>query len=264
MLRDVQATVAATPITPGLVDELAAKTVTVVSGTRARWYETNLLAGAIRQIRAAGVDPAAVNELARLVTRRAITEIGPNSLVIVDEAGLAATPKLDTAVSLVLGRGGRVLLVGDDRQRAAAGAGGALRDIDAAHGSSTLVEVLRFTHRTEAHATLAVREGGTGAVGFYTDRGPLHAVNADTGIDAVYRAWAAEVAAGADSVMMAPTLEQVAQLNARARARADRLAVEAAAGIPVGEELTPTNGRWCPPATPRSRSATARADFRVW
>ena len=417
MLRDVRATVAAAPVTAGLVEELAAETVSVVSGNRARWYETNLLAEAIRQVRSAGVDPAAVNNLARLVTRRAvaadhcvpigadadvapdaqvpgalrrsdgtsvyrvakgqrytspavldaeqrlvhaagrtdgrritpadvqvamlewsanhggrtlnhgqaamvtevatsgrrvhlalapagtgkttvmgvlarawqgtgghvvglapqasaaeelhaalhevqtdtldklvheitqtpeaehprwITEIGPNSLVIVDEAGLAATPKLDTAVGFVTGRGGRVLLVGDDRQRAAAGAGGVLRDIDAAHGSSTLVEVLRFTDPTEGHATLAVREGDAGAVGFYTDRDRLHAVNADTGIDAVYRAWAADTAAGSDSVMMAPTLEQVAQLNARARA--DRLTAEHAAEIPVGEELTLTNG----------------------
>ena len=52
---------------------------------------------------------------------------------------------------------------------AAAGAGGVLRDIDAAYGSSSLVEVMRFTDPTEGQATLAVREGDPAAAGFYAD-----------------------------------------------------------------------------------------------
>ena len=38
--------------------------------------------------------------------------------MIVDEAGMAATTDLDAAVGFVLGRGGCVRLVGDDRQLA--------------------------------------------------------------------------------------------------------------------------------------------------
>src|SRR4029077_5851038 len=117
--------------------------------------------------------------------------INSGTLVIVDEAGLASNRHLDTAVSYVLDRGGRVLLVGDDRQRAAPGAGGVLRDIDAAHGCATLVEVLRFANPVEGQASLAVRAGDTSAVGFYADHHRLHAVTADTGIDTLYRAWAA-------------------------------------------------------------------------
>ena len=88
-----------------------------------------------------------------------MTGINDTSLVIIDEAGLASTPKLDAAIRFVLARGGRVLLVGDDRQRAATGAGGVLRDIETAHGAATLTEVLRFTDPTEGHASLALRAG---------------------------------------------------------------------------------------------------------
>lgn len=416
MLRDVHATVAAAPITAGLVDELAAETVATVSTARARWREVNLHAEAIRQVRAVGIDPAQVLEQAGLVTRRAtsadhsisigadadvapddrvpthlrradgssqfrvaggqqftspavldaerriintaarvdartisvrdielamlewsanndgrtlntgqiqmvrdiattgrrvalalapagtgkttvmgvlarawqasggtviglapqasaadelrsalpavntdtvdklvyeitlgdpqhrpewIDRIGADSLIIVDEAGLASTRNLDATIAHVTGRGGRVLLVGDDRQRAATGAGGVLRDIDATYGSSSLVEVMRFTDPTEGQATLAIRDGDPAAAGFYTDRGRLHAVTADTAIATLYAAWVADIAAGRQSLMIAPTLDQVSQLNALARAA--RLA-----GLPDqtrhGREMTLPNG----------------------
>src|SRR6478672_4985943 len=166
-----------------------------------------------------------------------MTAINDTSLVIVDEAGLACTPKLDTAIAFVLSRGGRVLLVGDDRQRAASGAGGVLRDIETTHGAVTLTEVLRFTDPTEGQASLALRAGDPSAIGFYADRSRVHAVTTDTAADLVYQGWAADTAAGVDSVMIAPTLEMVADLNARART--DRIT---AAGGVTGPELVLPNG----------------------
>jgi ATP-dependent exoDNAse (exonuclease V) alpha subunit len=55
--------------------------------------------------------------------------VGPSTVVIIDEAGMADTVSLDTAVQFVINRGGSVRLVGDDQQLAAIGAGGVLRDI---------------------------------------------------------------------------------------------------------------------------------------
>lgn len=146
-----------------------------------------------------------------------IHDIGEATLVVVDEAGLAATPKLDAAIEFIVGRGGQVLLLGDDRQRAAIGAGGVLRDIDAAHGSTTLTEVMRFTNRTEGQASLAVRAGDPAAAGFYLDRGRLHLATRDSVVQEVFTAWSADTRSGRDSIMMAPTLDQVAQLNQLAR-----------------------------------------------
>src|ERR1035441_5062753 len=53
-------------------------------------------------------------------------QIGPSSLVVVDEAGMADTLSLDAAVEFVVGRGGSVRLIGDDQQLAAIGGGGGL------------------------------------------------------------------------------------------------------------------------------------------
>ena len=55
--------------------------------------------------------------------------VGPSTLVIIDEAGMADTLSLDTAVQFAIDRGASVRLVGDDQQLAAIGAGGVLRDI---------------------------------------------------------------------------------------------------------------------------------------
>jgi DNA primase catalytic core len=153
---------------------------------------------------------------------RWIRDIGPSSMVIIDEAGQAATPDLAAAVRYVTDRGGAVRLIGDDQQLAAVGAGGVLRDIQHQHGASTLSEVRRFADLAEAAATLAVREGDTGALGFYADNARIHVGDLGAVADQAYQAWADDRAAGLDSVLLAPTRELVSQLNARARA--DRLA----------------------------------------
>jgi ATP-dependent exoDNAse (exonuclease V) alpha subunit len=55
--------------------------------------------------------------------------IGPSTLLIIDEAGMANTLSLDTAVQFAVGRGASGCLIGDDQQLSAIGAGGVLRDI---------------------------------------------------------------------------------------------------------------------------------------
>ena len=56
--------------------------------------------------------------------------VGPSTLVIIDEAGMADTLTLDAAVQFAIDRGASVRLIGDDQQLAAIGAGGVLRDIN--------------------------------------------------------------------------------------------------------------------------------------
>jgi len=75
-----------------------------------------------------------------------IEQLGPGTLVVIDEAGMAATTDLATAIGYLTARGGSVRLVGDDQQLAAIGAGGVLRDLAHAHGAVTLSAVMRFTH----------------------------------------------------------------------------------------------------------------------
>ena len=88
--------------------------------------------------------------------------VGPSTLLIIDEAGMADTLTLDTAVQFAIGRGASVRLIGDDQQLAAIGAGGVLRDIKQTHGALHLTELHRFTNPAEAAASLALREGQAG------------------------------------------------------------------------------------------------------
>jgi len=163
-------------------------------------------------------------------------EIGPSTLVVIDEAGMADTLSLDAAVEFVVGRGGSVRLIGDDQQLAAIGAGGVLRDIQATHGATRLGELLRFADPAEGAASLALREGQSEALGFYLDSGRVHVGDMATMTEDVFTAWQADRGQGLDSIMLAPTRELVSELNQRARAH--RLGQEQGpAGIPAGPAL---------------------------
>jgi hypothetical protein len=143
--------------------------------------------------------------------------VGPSTLVIIDEAGMADTLSLDTAVQFAIGRGASVRLVGDDQQLAAIGAGGVLRDIQQSQGALHLTELHRFTDSAEAAASLALREGKPQALDFYLDHGRVHVGDIATATEDAFNAWVSDRVAGLDAIMLAPTRELVAQLNRRAR-----------------------------------------------
>ena len=143
--------------------------------------------------------------------------VGPSTLVIIDEAGMADTLSLDTAVQFVIARGGSVRLIGDDQQLAAIGAGGVLRDITHTHGALRLTELHRFTNPVEAAASLALRDGKPEGLDFYLDHGRIHVGDLATTVEDAFNAWVSDRAAGLDTIMLAPTRELVAELNRRAR-----------------------------------------------
>jgi DNA primase catalytic core len=153
---------------------------------------------------------------------RWVRDIGPQTLVIIDEAGMAGTTDLATAVDYILGRGASVRLIGDDQQLASVAAGGILRDLAETAGVVTLSELQRFTDRAEGAATLALRLGDPAALGYYLDNARVHVGDLSTVTDSAYQAWLADRQAGIDAVMLAPTRDIVAGLNARARS--DRIA----------------------------------------
>ena len=145
------------------------------------------------------------------------TGVGPATLIIIDEAGMADTLSLDTAVQFAIDRGASVRLIGDDQQLAAIGAGGVLRDIKNIHGALHLTELHRFTDPAEAAASLALREGDPSALDFYLDHGRVHVGDLAKITEDAFAAWVSDRAAGLDAIMLAPTRELVAELNRRAR-----------------------------------------------
>jgi hypothetical protein len=137
--------------------------------------------------------------------------VGPATLIIIDEAGMADTLSLDTAVQFAIDRGASVRLIGDDQQLAAIGAGGVLRDIQHSHGALRLTELHRFTKPAEATASLTLREGRPEALNFYLDHGRIHVGDVATTTDDAFNAWVSDRAAGLDTIMIAPTRNLVAQ-----------------------------------------------------
>jgi len=143
--------------------------------------------------------------------------VGPSTLVIIDEAGMADTLSLDTAVQFAIRRGANVRLLGDDQQLAPVGAGGVLRDITHSYGALQLTELHRFTDTAEAAASLALRDGKPEALDFYLDHGRVHVGDLATTTQDAFAAWVSDRAAGLDAIMLAPTRKLVAELNRQAR-----------------------------------------------
>jgi conjugative relaxase-like TrwC/TraI family protein len=158
------------------------------------------------------------------------TGVGPATLIIIDEAGMADTLSLDTAVRFAVDRGASVRLIGDDQQLAAIGAGGVLRDIKNIHGALQLTELHRFTDPAEAQASLTLRDGDPSALGFYLDHGRVHVGDLAKITDDAFVGWISDRAVGLDAIMLAPTRELVAELNRRARDHRRN-------GAPTGQEV---------------------------
>jgi conjugative relaxase-like TrwC/TraI family protein len=185
--------------------------------------------------------------------RKWFDTIGSDTLLIVDEAGMASTFDLDTVIGHALACGASVRLIGDDQQLASISAGGILRHLAAAYDTVTLSTVVRFTHPetgpAEAAASLAIRAGDPAGIGFYIDHHRVHVGADHAAADMAYQAWAADLAAGRDSILLAPTNDLVAELNERARL--DRLSQPtdttdpaSAATVTLADGLTASAGDW--------------------
>ncbi|MGO9349428.1 MAG: MobF family relaxase [Mycobacterium sp.] len=211
---------------------------------------TDTIAKLVQLTETRGGQPAPADDPAR----NWFNAIDSGTLLIVDEAGMASTLDLDTVIAHALARGASVRLIGDDQQLASISAGGILRDLADRHETVTLSTVVRFTHPetgpAEAAASLAIRAGDPAGIGFYIDHHRVH-VGADaTAADMAYQAWSADIAAGRDSILLAPTNPLVAELNERARL--DRLAhttnhnsdPASAATVTLADGLTASAGDW--------------------
>jgi conjugative relaxase-like TrwC/TraI family protein len=143
--------------------------------------------------------------------------LNEQTIVIIDEAGMADTPTLDRVIDACADAGAKVCLIGDDQQLAAVGAGGVLRDIATTHGAARLDEIVRFDDPVEAAASLDLRAGDRSALGFYLDHDRVHTGDTDTCLQGVLAAWTDDRAHARESLMLAPTRDLVARLNHAAR-----------------------------------------------
>ncbi|MGE3813354.1 MAG: MobF family relaxase [Candidatus Nanopelagicales bacterium] len=160
--------------------------------------------------------------LTRIDAQQDRWQLRPGTLLVVDEASLAGTLALDDLAAQAAAAGAKVLLVGDHHQLGAVDAGGAFGLLATAGAAHRLRSLWRFTHRWEAHATRALRDGHPGALATYDRHGRIHEGGPLDVLDAAYNAWAADSRGGASALLLAVDGATVAALNHRART--DRVA----------------------------------------
>ena len=151
-------------------------------------------------------------------------DVRPGDVLLVDEAGMIATPKMEKILTLAQERGALVRALGDYRQLSAVGSGGALRLVDREIGAVHLDELFRFKNPEEAAATLSLREpplvGTDKPFSWYLENNRVVAGSVDAMIEDVFRKYSADVNAGKQSIMIASTNETVTRLNDLAQAHA--------------------------------------------
>lgn len=147
------------------------------------------------------------------------TSLHKGQLVLVDEATLAGTRTLTALADAAHQAGAKLLLVGDPAQLQAVDAGGAFRMlVHARPDTPALLELHRFHHPWERHASLLLRSGNPEAVAAYDDHRRLREGPTDEMLDAAYTASQTDLADGRASVLVAEASSTVVDLNRRARA----------------------------------------------
>ena len=137
-------------------------------------------------------------------------------LLVVDEASMASTGDLDALAGQAAAAGAKLVLVGDHHQLGAVGAGGAFALLADQPAAVHLDALWRFEHRWEAEATRGLRSGRAGVLDAYAEHDRLHGGPGELMANAAYTAWAADVAAGHASVLLATDRATVTALNQRA------------------------------------------------
>ena len=172
---------------------------------------------------------------------KGLVRIEPGQLVVVDEAGMAPTEDLARIEEIARAAGAKLLLVGDDRQLAAVGAGGALRllgqelerELDTG-GVYELRTVRRFTAEWERDASLALRAGQVGVLAAYDRHGRLVEGTREEMAAAARAAWVAGHLDGKRPLLTVSSNEEAAVLSAGVREDLIALGLVEADGVPLG------------------------------
>lgn len=158
----------------------------------------------------------------------------PDDLVVIDESAMASTADLAAVHRHVEAAGAKLLLVGDHRQLAAAGAGGGMELIANAGASYELAEARRFVHDWEREASLRLRAADQTALAEYHKHGRLlDCGTAAAAESSAARAWLADTLGGRSTLLIVDTNEQAARLSSHLRAELVRLGRVSEEGVPL-------------------------------
>ncbi|MVU76013.1 relaxase domain-containing protein [Nocardia sp. ET3-3] len=166
-----------------------------------------------------GVPARTIDSLLTRARKTGDPGIEHGTMLLVDEAGMAATAALAELQTLADAHGAVVRWIGDPAQLSAAEAGGCLRLVANDTHAPALDTVVRFADPDEADASLRVRDGDAPAAWqFYDSAGRIVSGMVDELREQILTAYLADLDAGVSSLMMAATLDDVHSLNGAAQA----------------------------------------------
>ena len=157
-------------------------------------------------------------------------EIKPGDMLLVDEAGMASTKNIAALIEIAHHTGAVVRFIGDPMQLDAVDGGGLFNAMCRRARTVELSEVMRFAKgrdTEQAAASLAIRNGDTSGVVLYDERGWITGGRRETMIVNAVDAYLADIDAGRNALIIAPTNHDVDTINEIIRAhRIDSGAVD--------------------------------------
>ncbi|NMN05877.1 MULTISPECIES: Ti-type conjugative transfer relaxase TraA [unclassified Novosphingobium] len=161
----------------------------------------------------------------------------PNSILVIDEAGMIGTRQMERVISEAEEQGAKVVLVGDPQQLQAIEAGAAFRSMAERHGAVEITEVRRQAEEWQRNATRHLATGRTGeAIEAYHAAGlVVESPTRESARDALIKRWDADRQAHpeASRLILTHTNAECDELNAQAR---DRLRDHGTLGTDVAVE----------------------------
>ena len=188
----------------------------------------------------AGIDSRTVASLAWRLDHNTL-ELSDRHVLILDEGAMTSDVDLARLLTAVERSGAKLIVVGDDRQLGAIGPGGALTALAERHPEQlwALTDNLRQTDPAERVSLSQLRDGDiAAAVSWYARNGRVHPVpDRRRAVTRMIRAWAADIDAGRDPLLLAYRRDNVETLNRAARELWER------SGRLNGPELAAPGGR---------------------
>jgi conjugative relaxase-like TrwC/TraI family protein len=180
----------------------------------------SLAARAARQLQDdAGIPAATIDRLLGNLERSNGPGLDGRTVIVVDEAAMVGSRKLDRLLGRAETARAKVVLVGDPCQLPEIDAGGAFRSLQHRLGATRLTQNRRQTQTWERDALAELRAGDTdSAVDTYLQHQRIHhASTSDQARELLVEQWMSAHAAGEQGLMVAGRLADVDDLNRRAR-----------------------------------------------
>ena len=148
---------------------------------------------------------------------RGIRDIGPGTLLVIDEASMMSLPDLLEIVRHAARRGAKVIIAGDHEQLAAVESGGGMMLLARRLGYVQLAEAVRFTAQWERDASLRLRTGDASVLDTYHEHGRIRGADPEQAMDDAARMYVAHYLAGRDTLLMICDRERCREVSRRIR-----------------------------------------------